>query len=99
MNHCGCCETGKREAAAARRAAAMKNPSTSWRRFEFEDYGSSKFWSIRQDFDPTVVWVRYGKIGTQGTLIKKEFNWSYEARKWYTEKVTEKLNKDYMLVS
>ena len=97
MTHCNCCAVGRkeREDRERREKETLKNPSMYWRRFEYSDYLSDKFWEIKKDYDPTVVWIRYGKIGTKGTLIKKEFSWTYEANRFYTEKVTEKLNKGY----
>lgn len=90
MTHCNCCATGKRL-----RETNLKTPSTTWRRFEYEDWNSDKFWSIRQDWDGRTVWVRYGKNGTKGTLIKKNFDYYYEAEQFYSKMVTEKLGKGY----
>src|SRR5574339_1226113 len=95
MTHCSCCPTGRK----LKMQENLKYPSTSWRRFEFSDgWDSNKFWEIKKDYDPTVVWIRYGKIGNKGTLIKKEFSWTYEANRYYTEKVTEKLGHKYEFV-
>jgi predicted DNA-binding WGR domain protein len=95
MTHCNCCAVGQAERKANERRRSSE-PSTVWRRFEFDDgFNSSKFWSIRMDYDPTVVWVKYGKMGTKGTLIKKDFAWSYQARDFYSRMVKEKLGKGY----
>jgi len=96
--HCKKEEERRKREEAARRLRSCREPSFAWRRFEYQDYwnNSDKFWQIRMDpTDSTVVWIQYGRNGTVGTKIKKEFTWSYEVRQYFTDKVKEKLGEGY----
>ena len=100
-SHCKAEEAERKRQEAERQKRQCKEPSFSWRRFQFSDYwaNSDKFWQIKMDIhEPTTVWLQYGRRGTVGTKIKKEFTWTYEARKYFTSKVNEKLAEGYTYV-
>jgi len=67
-------------------------------RLEFIGHGSNKFWEIEQpraQDNQFVVWVRFGKIGTEGQYHPNVF-WSLRAAtEHYQKKIREKLRKGY----
>lgn len=63
------------------------------RRFEFRDWSSRKFWEIW--LTQRTVFTRYGRIGTSGTTVQKEFSTSWQAAQYRLAKITEKRNKGY----
>jgi predicted DNA-binding WGR domain protein len=65
----------------------------AFRRFEFNDGKSSKFWSIR--IIGTEVEVRYGRIGTDGQSQVKAFDSSVAAEKHAGKLIVEKTGKGY----
>lgn len=66
-----------------------QNP-TNIRQFR---YGSWKFWETwREGY---VVWVRFGRLGANGTLHHKEFDWQSDAADYQQKKIGEKLNNGY----
>ena len=65
----------------------------NFQRYEYVDDKSSKFWEIR--IESSSVEVRYGKIGTTGQSLTKDFDDGAAARK-HAEKLTaEKLKGGY----
>jgi DNA ligase (NAD+) len=64
--------------------------------FEYVDDKSSKFWEVR--VDGTSVNVRYGRIGTAGQTITKDFDDPAAARKHADKLVAEKLKGGYQRV-
>jgi predicted DNA-binding WGR domain protein len=67
--------------------------SGKFRRFEFVDDKSSKFWEVRTEGSATEV--RYGRIGTSGQLQRKEYE-TTEAAKLAEEKlIKEKTRSGY----
>jgi predicted DNA-binding WGR domain protein len=63
------------------------------RRFEMIEGSSSKFWEISQD--NLVVVVRYGRIGTQGQTLQKNFDTLPRATREVEKLTAEKLKKGY----
>ena len=83
-------------------AAPLKNPPQSinapkavvtWRKFEFRDAKSSKFWDIL--LEKAAYTVRFGKIGTKGQEQTKEFDTPKEARVATDKLIKEKTSKGY----
>ena len=65
-----------------------------FQRFEYVDEKSSKFWEVR--VAGTSVDVRYGKIGTTGQSLTKEFDDEIEAHKHAEKLMREKLKGGYV---
>ena len=72
-------------------------PSDQFQRFEFINEKSSKFWEVR--VQGTSVDVRYGKIGTKGQALDKEFADEGAARKHAERLCLEKQREGYLLVA
>ncbi len=68
------------------------NDDQTWY-FEFQDEKSSKFWELTKCSE--LVTVRYGKLGTAGQSIAKEFQDGAEANKHLKKLIAEKLKKGY----
>lgn len=82
---------------AAQSENTTESPSsrnlTGFRRFEFNDGNSSKFWSIR--IVETEVEVRYGRIGTDGQRQTKTFDTLETAQRHAEKMIAEKMGKGY----
>jgi DNA ligase (NAD+) len=65
----------------------------NFQRYEYVDDKSSKFWEIR--IESTSVEVRYGKIGTTGQSLTKNFDDGAAARKHADKLTAEKLKGGY----
>jgi len=63
------------------------------RKFEFVEGGSSKFWEIAVDGPRTTV--RFGRIGTAGQSLTKEFGSPPDASRDAERLIREKLAKGY----
>lgn len=69
---------------------------SSYRKFEYERRDSYKFWRIKRV--ASTVYTVYGRIGTAGSKLVKDFWNDWEARQYMEEKIEEKLNKGYYSV-
>lgn len=87
----------KQEKPAAEPAQPSVPSDASFRRFEFNDGKSSKFWSIRMS--GMDVEVRYGRIGTDGQAQTKTFDTSEAAQKHAAKLIAEKTGKGYFAVA
>ena len=65
----------------------------NFQRYEYVDGKSSKFWEIR--IERTIVEVRYGKIGTTGQSLTKDFDDGAAALKHADKLTAEKLKGGY----
>ncbi len=83
----------KQEKTVAERAQPSVPFDTSFRRFEFNDGKSSKFWTIR--VSGMDVEVRYGRIGTEGQAQTKSFDTPEAAQKHAAILIAEKTGKGY----
>jgi len=68
-----------------------------FQRFEFVNEKSSKFWEVR--VRAIAVDVQYGKIGTKGQALTKEFADDEAARKHADKLVSEKHREGYVIAS
>lgn len=85
----------KKEAAPAAPPAPV-TVEPGFRRFEFVEGGSSKFWEVKvEDSEQT---VRFGKIGTAGQEKVKEFDSPGEAKADTKKLIGEKTGKGYVEV-
>lgn len=78
---------------------AAKGPVTvepGFRRFEFVEGGSSKFWEVKVEEE--VQTVRFGKIGTAGQEKTKDFDSPGEAKADTKKLIAEKTGKGYVEV-
>lgn len=78
---------------------APKGPvevEAGFRRFEFVEGGSSKFWEVKVEDE--VQTVRYGKIGTAGQEKTKDFESPGEAKADTKKLIAEKTGKGYVEV-
>jgi uncharacterized protein (TIGR02996 family) len=90
--------------AAAKKAApapvaAMKQEAVvepGFRRFEFSEGTSNKFWEVK--VEESTQFVRYGKIGTAGQEKEKEFDTPGEAKVDTKKLIAEKTGKGYVEV-
>ena len=64
------------------------------RRFEFVGGSSAKFWEVTHD--GSFVTVRFGRLGTDGQLVNKEFAGPTEASNHADKLVAQKLGKGYV---
>jgi DNA ligase-1 len=93
-------ETTRKEPKAAqstRRTKAKKGSppqKEGARYFEFVGGKSSKFWEVR--VDECQVTVRYGRIGSDGTIKVKEFDDAQAAQAHAEKLLTEKAAKGYV---
>jgi predicted DNA-binding WGR domain protein len=69
----------------------------NFQRYEYVDDKSSKFWEVR--IDGNNVEVRYGKIGTSGQSLTKDFDDGTAARKHADKLTAEKLKGGYKPVN
>jgi predicted DNA-binding WGR domain protein len=83
----------KQEKPVSERQATTPSDSV-FRRFEFADDKSSKFWSIR--ISGSEVEVRYGRIGTEGQSQVKAFDSTEAAEKHAWKLIAEKTGKGYV---
>jgi len=67
------------------------------RYFEFVDAKSSKFWEVW--VENTSLYVRFGKIGTNGQTTLKEFPDAEAAEQARDKAIGEKTRKGYVEVS
>lgn len=81
--------------AAVARAAPVAAPS--WRRFEYVQGTSNKFWEIT--LNGTKYTTRWGRIGTDGSVTVKEWGSEGEARTEYYKIISSKTAKGYREVS
>jgi predicted DNA-binding WGR domain protein len=65
----------------------------TWRKFEFRDAKSSKFWDIL--LENATYTVRFGKIDTKGQEQSKDFDTVKEARLAVDKLIKEKTGKGY----
>ena len=86
-------------AAAAPAPAAAKAPvgvEPGFRRFEFSEGSSNKFWEVKvEDAEQT---IRFGKIGTAGQEKVKDFDSRGEAKADTKKLIAEKTGKGYVEV-
>jgi uncharacterized protein (TIGR02996 family) len=81
-------------APAPPRADVVVEPG--FRRFEFVEGGSSKFWEVKVEGEQQIV--RYGKIGTAGQTKEKDFDSAGEAKADTKKLIAEKTGKGYVEV-
>jgi predicted DNA-binding WGR domain protein len=82
----------KQEKPVSERQATTPSDSV-FRRFEFADEKSSKFWSIR--LSGMEVEVKYGRIGSEGQSQNKTFETLEAAHKHAEKLIAEKTSKGY----
>ena len=63
------------------------------RRFQFSDGQSSKFWEIQLKGKSFAV--RYGKLGSAGQTLEKQFASPQDAKEAFDKLIREKLKKGY----
>jgi len=80
--------------AAPPRADVVVEPG--YRRFEFVEGSSSKFWEVKVEEEQLIV--RYGKIGTAGQTKEKDCDGPGEARAEMKKLIAEKTGKGYVEV-
>ncbi len=86
-------------AAPAPKAAAPAAPvvvEPGYRRFEFSEGSSNKFWEVK--VEDSVQVVRFGKIDTAGQEKEKDFDSPREAKADTKKLITEKVGKGYVEV-
>lgn len=66
---------------------------SAWHRLEYIYGRSYKFWEVRRE--GSSVYVRYGRIGTEGTTIVKRFMWATDAVDYMEQKMAEKVRAGY----
>jgi uncharacterized protein (TIGR02996 family) len=84
---------------AAGKAEAEVVPAVveeGWLRLEFVEGTSNKFWEIRRE--DSVVLTRYGRIGSDGKVTRKELSGGAAGRKEYDKLLASKLKKGYVQV-
>ncbi len=74
-------------------SGARSNKETTWRRFEFVDGSSSKFWIICVSGND--VTVKFGRIGSNGQEKTKSFASESAARSYAESIIAEKTSKGY----
>ncbi len=67
-----------------------------WRRYEFVEGSSSKFWEVKVEEEQLIV--RYGKIGTAGQTKEKDCDGPGEAKAEMKKLIAEKTGKGYVEV-
>lgn len=67
-----------------------------WRRFEFSEGSSNKFWEVKVEGEQQIV--RFGKIGTAGQEKEKDFDSAGEAKADTKKLIAEKTGKGYVEV-
>ncbi len=86
-------------AKAAAPAAVAKQDvvvEPGFRRFEFSEGSSNKFWEVKVEDSQQIV--RYGKIGTEGQTKEKDFDSASEAKADTKKLIVEKTGKGYVEV-
>ncbi|MBL8916294.1 MAG: WGR domain-containing protein [Archangium sp.] len=83
-------------AAAPRAAAGPVQVEEGFRRFEFVEGTSSKFWEVKVEGEQQVI--RFGKIGTAGQTKEKDFDSGSEAKADTKKLIAEKTGKGYVEV-
>ena len=86
----------KKAAPPAPAAAAPVTVEPGFRRFEFVEGGSSKFWEVKVEESEQTI--RFGKIGTAGQEKVKEFDGAGEAKADTKKLIGEKTGKGYVEV-
>lgn len=66
---------------------------SEWRKFEYDYRDSFKFWNIKRA--GSRVWTHYGRIGTSGSKLVKDFVYQSDALAYVGQMINEKLNKGY----
>lgn len=74
-------------------AAAPVTVEPGFRRFEFSEGTSNKFWEVKVEGEQQIV--RYGKIGTEGQVKEKDFDSAAEAKADTKKLIAEKTGKGY----
>lgn len=87
-------EPAEEKAPAPPRADVVVEPG--FRRFEFVEGTSSKFWEVKVEGEMQIV--RYGKIGTEGQTKEKDFDGPAEAKADTKKLIAEKTGKGYVEV-
>jgi len=67
-----------------------------WRRFEFSEGSSNKFWEVKVEGEQQIV--RYGKLGTAGQEKEKDFDSAGDAKADTRKLIAEKTGKGYVEV-
>ena len=75
---------------------APEKADVPWRRLEFVERSSRKFWQVRRE-DTDVV-IGFGRIGTAGQSQRKQFGDAGRAELEMEKLVAEKMRKGYLLV-
>ena len=75
------------------KAAAPATVEAGFRRFEFSEGSSNKFWEVKVEGEQQIV--RFGKIGTAGQLKEKDFDSAGEAKADTKKLIAEKTGKGY----
>ncbi|MDP1829947.1 MAG: WGR domain-containing protein [Archangium sp.] len=78
---------------APAKAAAPAAVEPGFRRFEFVEGSSSKFWEVKVEGEQQIV--RFGKIGTAGQTKEKDFESAGEAKADTKKLIAEKTGKGY----
>jgi uncharacterized protein (TIGR02996 family) len=81
------------KAAPAKAAPAAKGAGEAWQRVEFEEGSSSKFWEAR--VDDKRLYVRFGKLGTDGQTQIKDLANHAMAMAELEKQLAGKLKKGY----
>ncbi|MFT3710963.1 MAG: WGR domain-containing protein [Archangium sp.] len=82
----------KKEAPPAA-AAAPVQVEEGFRRFEFSEGSSNKFWEVKVEGEQQII--RFGKIGTAGQTKEKDFDSAGEAKADTKKLIAEKTGKGY----
>lgn len=78
------------------RLHAERKAAPAWSRYEYTYGRSYKFWEVR--LSGTRVYVKFGRIGTDGTTEVKDFSFSNQALDYVHKKVEEKTREGYSRV-
>ncbi len=87
-------KTAPAKTAPAPAALAVVEPG--FRRFEFSEGTSNKFWEVKVEGEQQIV--RFGKIGTPGQTKEKDFDGAGEAKADTKKLIAEKTGKGYLEV-
>ncbi|MBL8915275.1 MAG: WGR domain-containing protein [Archangium sp.] len=83
-------------APAAPAAASTTTVEPGFRRFEFSEGTSNKFWEVKVEGEQQIV--RFGKIGTAGQVKEKDFDSAGDAKADTKKLIAEKTGKGYVEV-
>ncbi len=86
----------EKKAAAPAAPAAPVTVEPGFRRFEFSEGSSNKFWEVKVEGEQQIV--RFGKIGTPGQTKEKDFDSAGEAKADTKKLIAEKTGKGYLEV-